>query len=169
MDYFEHSHLFPYAVGNKAREMISTIWFTTTVETTVFEAGSVPTIHLVQAHIQATHNLNPHSHGDCKDGIKQKFEWMWLIANGSSLFHVRNTYLSQDRLLADLRCTDPRDDKIRIERRKGAHCEIPTHWELHNTELRRWRHEDPTLLRVKGDPSKGKTMLLRDIVDRLKG
>jgi len=72
------------------------------------------------------------------------------------------------RCLADLRSTDPRDDKSRIEATKGGLLADSYRWVLDNTEFQRWRNEDNQLLWIKGDPGKGKTMLLCGIIDELK-
>jgi hypothetical protein len=71
--------------------------------------------------------------------------------------------------LKDLRVTDPRDDKTRIEQTKAGLLQNSYGWILDNPRLRQW-HDDPesTLLWIKADPGKGKTMLLCGIVDELK-
>jgi hypothetical protein len=71
--------------------------------------------------------------------------------------------------LQDLRSTDPRDDKRRIEETKGGLLEDSYCWILENSDFRRWR-DDPQsrLLWIEGDPGKGKTMLLCGIVKNLK-
>jgi hypothetical protein len=63
--------------------------------------------------------------------------------------------------IQDIRHTDPRDDKKRIEETKGGLLAESYRWILDNTSFQRWR-QDPhsPLLWVKGDPGKGKTMLL---------
>ncbi|KAI8710889.1 NACHT domain-containing protein [Fusarium sp. LHS14.1] len=72
------------------------------------------------------------------------------------------------RCLKDLRETDPRDDKTRIQETKGGLLRDSYRWILDNDEFRRWR-DDPQsqLLWIKGDPGKGKTMLLCGIIDEL--
>jgi hypothetical protein len=68
-----------------------------------------------------------------------------------------------------LRLTDPRDDKKRIEETKGGLLEDSYHWILEHSDFRRWRDDDENrLLWIKGDPGKGKTMLLCGIIDELK-
>ena len=71
--------------------------------------------------------------------------------------------------LKDLRTTDPRHDKTRIEQTKGGLLRDSFCWILDSPKLRQWR-DDPesTLLWIKADPGKGKTMLLCGIVDELK-
>ena len=71
----------------------------------------------------------------------------------------------------DLRATDPRDDKARIEQTKGGLLKDSYRWILRNADFQRWRHGDDQqsrLLWIKGDPGKGKTMLLCGIIDELK-
>ncbi|PVH67321.1 NACHT-domain-containing protein, partial [Cadophora sp. DSE1049] len=70
--------------------------------------------------------------------------------------------------LQDLRTTDPRDDKRRIEETKGGLLRDSYRWILDNSEFRRW-HDDKQsqLLWIRGDPGKGKTMLLCGIIDKL--
>ena len=73
-----------------------------------------------------------------------------------------------DRCIADLRATDPRDDKKRIEQAKGGVLKESYCWILDNPEFRRWRDcQQSRLLWIKGDPGKGKTMLLCGIIDEL--
>jgi hypothetical protein len=67
-----------------------------------------------------------------------------------------------------LRTTDPRDDKKRIEETKGGLLEDSYRWILENPDFQQWRNdEEKHLLWVKGDPGKGKTMLLCGIVNEL--
>ncbi|KAL2196899.1 NACHT domain-containing protein [Corynascus similis CBS 632.67] len=69
----------------------------------------------------------------------------------------------------DLRTTDPRDDKTRIEQTKGGLLADSYRWVLDNTDFRRWRDDGQSrLLWIKGDPGKGKTMLLCGIINELK-
>ena len=68
----------------------------------------------------------------------------------------------------DIRHTDPRHDKKRIEDTKGGLLADSYRWVLDNTTFQQWR-QDPNsrLLWVKGDPGKGKTMLLCGLIDEL--
>ncbi|KAH6977605.1 NACHT domain-containing protein [Ilyonectria destructans] len=70
--------------------------------------------------------------------------------------------------LKDLRETDPRDDKARIQATKGGLLRDSYRWILDHDDFLRWR-DDPQsqLLWIKGDPGKGKTMLLCGIIDEL--
>jgi hypothetical protein len=64
--------------------------------------------------------------------------------------------------------TDPRDDKTRIEKSKGGLLKSVYCWILDNSHFLQWRDDDRRrLLWVKGDPGKGKTMLLCGIIDEL--
>ncbi|KAL2194676.1 NACHT domain-containing protein, partial [Corynascus similis CBS 632.67] len=73
------------------------------------------------------------------------------------------------KFLKDLRTTDPRDDKTRIEQTKGGLLADSYRWVLDNTDFRRWRDDGQSrLLWIKGDPGKGKTMLLCGIINELK-
>jgi hypothetical protein len=70
--------------------------------------------------------------------------------------------------IRSLRITDPRDDKKRIEDTKGGLLEDSYQWVLVNPTFKQW-HDDPgsPLLWIKGDPGKGKTMLLCGIINEL--
>jgi len=67
-----------------------------------------------------------------------------------------------------LRTTDPRDDKVRIEAFKGGLLKGSYRWVLDNAAFQQWRNDsNGQLLWIKGDPGKGKTMLLCGIIDEL--
>ena len=68
--------------------------------------------------------------------------------------------------LRDLRVSDPRDDKKRIEETKGGLLQDSYRWILNSDDFQRWRSMDQNrILWIKGDPGKGKTMLLCGIID----
>lgn len=70
--------------------------------------------------------------------------------------------------LKDLRPTDPRHDKTRIEQTNGGLLADSYRWILDSAEFRRWSDDEQSrLLWIKGDPGKGKTMLLCGIIDEL--
>lgn len=70
--------------------------------------------------------------------------------------------------LRDLRPSDPRDDKRRIEETKGGLLVDSYRWILDSTAFQQWRTDSHNrLLWVKGDPGKGKTMLLCGIINEL--
>ncbi|KAJ5793677.1 hypothetical protein N7457_000276 [Penicillium paradoxum] len=67
-----------------------------------------------------------------------------------------------------LHATDPRRDKDRIERVKGGLFEDAYNWVLENADFKQWcDNEESQLLWIKGDPGKGKTMLLCGIINEL--
>ncbi|EHK44800.1 hypothetical protein TRIATDRAFT_38238, partial [Trichoderma atroviride IMI 206040] len=70
--------------------------------------------------------------------------------------------------LRDLRSTDPVDDKKRIQTTKGGLLRDSYAWILTNSAFLQWR-DDPKcpLLWIRGNPGKGKTMLLCGIVDEM--
>jgi hypothetical protein len=73
-----------------------------------------------------------------------------------------------EQCIQDIRQTDPRDDKKRIEETKGGLLADSYCWVLDNITFQQWQ-QDPhsRLLWVKGDPGKGKTMLLCGIINEL--
>jgi hypothetical protein len=67
-----------------------------------------------------------------------------------------------------LRLTDPRDDKKRIEETKGGLLGESSNWILEHSDFQQWRNDQQSpLLWIKGDPGKGKTMLLCSIINEL--
>lgn len=70
--------------------------------------------------------------------------------------------------LLDLRVTDPRTDKKEIEDKKGSLLKDSYKWILEHTDYQRFQSEkECRVLWIKGDPGKGKTMLLCGIIDEL--
>jgi len=78
--------------------------------------------------------------------------------------------IQEDReCIQHLRLTDPRDDKKRIEETKGGLLEDSYHWILEHSDFQQWRNDQKSrLLWIKGNPGKGKTMLLCGIINELK-
>ncbi|KAG4438740.1 hypothetical protein IFR05_005768 [Cadophora sp. M221] len=73
-----------------------------------------------------------------------------------------------EKCLQDLHLSNPRDDKKRIEDTKGGLLKDSYRWILENSDFRRWRdNQQSRLLWIKGDPGKGKTMLLCGIINEL--
>ena len=73
-----------------------------------------------------------------------------------------------NKCLRDLRPTDPCDDKKRIEDTKGGLLKDLHRWILDNADFQRWINDQQSrLLWIKGDPGKGKTMLLCGIINEL--
>jgi len=74
----------------------------------------------------------------------------------------------QNTCIQDMRLTDPRDDKKRIEDTQGGLLADSYRWVLDNAAfLQLQLRSDCRLLWVKGDPGKGKTMLLCGVIDEL--
>ncbi|OAG12146.1 HET-domain-containing protein [Paraphaeosphaeria sporulosa] len=74
----------------------------------------------------------------------------------------------QVECLRDLFATDPLKDKKRIEETKGGLLANSYRWVLDNTTFQQWQQDTHSrLLWVKGDPGKGKTMLLCGIINEL--
>jgi hypothetical protein len=69
--------------------------------------------------------------------------------------------------LESLRATNPRHDKKRIEQEKGGLLRDSYSWVLNHVDFQHWRKEQTGLLWIRGDPGKGKTMLLCGIIDDL--
>jgi hypothetical protein len=73
-----------------------------------------------------------------------------------------------ERCIQDIHNTDPRDDKKRILETKGGLLADSYRWVLDNITFRQWQKDEYSrLLWVKGDPGKGKTMLLCGVIDEL--
>lgn len=70
--------------------------------------------------------------------------------------------------LQDLLVSNPHDDKTRIENAKGGLLYDSYVWVCDNNEYKKWFEEpEHPLLWIRGDPGKGKTMLLCGIIDEL--
>jgi hypothetical protein len=81
---------------------------------------------------------------------------------------VREIIDKRERCIQDLCITDPYEDKKRIEDTKGGLLKDSYRWILENFDFQRWRSvQQGALLWIKGDPGKGKTMLLCGIIDEL--
>ncbi|RYP39996.1 hypothetical protein DL767_001930 [Monosporascus sp. MG133] len=78
-----------------------------------------------------------------------------------------------EEFLGDLVESDPRTDMCRIKSDKGGFLEDCFSWILEDSQLKDWQdNKDIRLLWIKGDPGKGKTILMiglvNGIIDRLK-
>lgn len=69
--------------------------------------------------------------------------------------------------LHDLRITDPRLDKKRILDTKGPLLRDSYRWIFDHQDYQRWLSAQNGILWIKGDPGKGKTMLLCGIIESL--
>jgi hypothetical protein len=86
----------------------------------------------------------------------------------SAFRRLREEIDKLEKCIQDLRLTDPRDDKKRIEDTKGGLLEDSYRWILENTDFQQWRSvQQIRMLWIKGDPGKGKTMLLCGIINEL--
>ncbi|KAL0937160.1 Vegetative incompatibility protein HET-E-1-like protein 15 [Colletotrichum truncatum] len=109
--------------------------------------------------------------GDC---AQTTFDGVGVQISGAGNFHAgRDVFIgkvspNKSRCLVDLRLTDPAIDKLRIEASKGGLIKDLCYWILENPDFAAWR-DDPMsrLLWVRGDPGKGKTMLLCGIINEL--
>ncbi|KAH9205195.1 NACHT domain-containing protein, partial [Leptodontidium sp. 2 PMI_412] len=73
-----------------------------------------------------------------------------------------------NKCLQDLHLSNPRDDKKRIEDTKGGLLKDSYRWILENSDFHQWSNDQQSrLLWIKGDPGKGKTMLLCGIINEL--
>ncbi|KAL7798166.1 hypothetical protein V8C37DRAFT_247410 [Trichoderma ceciliae] len=74
----------------------------------------------------------------------------------------------EEQCLRDLRVTDPRDDKRRIEDAVGGLLQGAYDWVIEHSDFVAWRDQPKNrLMWIKGDPGKGKTMLMCGIIDEL--
>ncbi|KAH8800784.1 hypothetical protein F5884DRAFT_741347 [Xylogone sp. PMI_703] len=81
---------------------------------------------------------------------------------------LREIIDKREKCVKDLHLTDPRHDKKRIEDTKGGLLEDSYRWIFENSEFEQWRSiQQNQLLWIKGDPGKGKTMLLCGIINEL--
>jgi hypothetical protein len=97
------------------------------------------------------------------EGTEQAFRRLY-----NKIESQKDDFKKREDCLRDLRPTDPRDDKKRIEDTKGGLLKGSYRWVLDNDSFKKW-HNDPQSqqLWIKGDPGKGKTMLLCGIIDEL--
>jgi len=88
---------------------------------------------------------------------------------GRSFSRLQDEIKKLEKCTRDLHVSDPRRDKARIEETKGGLMEESYHWIFQNPDFLHWRNDPQSrLLWIKGDPGKGKTMLLCGIINELK-
>jgi hypothetical protein len=81
---------------------------------------------------------------------------------------LRDELKKRESCIRDLCITDPRQDKKRIEETKGGILADCYGWIVDNPCFVQWRSQPQNqLLWIRGDPGKGKTMLLCGIIDEL--
>ncbi|GKT43277.1 vegetative incompatibility protein HET-E-1 [Colletotrichum spaethianum] len=115
------------------------------------------------------------SHISQEPGARSEFDGVGIQHSGSGNFSARDVYIGstsnserEREFLRDLRVSDPRDDKHRIERTKGGLLRESYRWILDHNDFGRWHYDGQSrLLWIKGDPGKGKTMLLCGIINEL--
>jgi len=75
---------------------------------------------------------------------------------------------SPHQCLRDLRVTDPREDRARIEGDKDRLLRDCYAWILDDDSFQQWRTQDASrLLWIRGDPGKGKTMMMMGLIGEL--
>ncbi|KAI2764691.1 hypothetical protein DTO012A8_9515 [Penicillium roqueforti] len=95
------------------------------------------------------------------------------IQVGQNNGHIITQFLQSETslnqaCLRDLRTTNPHHDKDRIENTNGGLLKDSYCWILDNEEFQQWQNNQSNcLLWIRGDPGKGKTMLLCGIIDEL--
>ncbi|KAJ5730150.1 uncharacterized protein N7483_004658 [Penicillium malachiteum] len=101
------------------------------------------------------------------NGINGGFQPGVINGNIGSVTIGQTASLDQECLRA-LRTTDPRHDKERIKDSKGGLLEDCYRWILENQAFKQWQNSQSNrLLCIRGDPGKGKTMLLCGIIEEL--
>ncbi|KAL0932792.1 beta transducin-like protein HET-D2Y [Colletotrichum truncatum] len=112
-------------------------------------------------------------HRAIQPNVRSELHGTGIQHSGSGNFSARDIYFGATSngdcdFLQALYITDPRDDKSRIERVKGGLLRDSYRWILEHDDFRQWRDGGQSrLLWIKGDPGKGKTMLLCGIIDEL--
>ena len=90
----------------------------------------------------------------------------WLCANHFWQENEQHLDPQNRSCIQDLRTTDPREDKKRIEDTKGGLLRDLYQWIFEHPDFHNWcNNEQGRVLWIKGDPGKGKTMLLCGIID----
>ena len=94
-------------------------------------------------------------------------QFYWNVTNLVTALVQSETSLNQ-ACLRDLRTTNPHHDKDRIQNTNGGLLKDSYCWILDNKEFQQWQdNASNSLLWIRGDPGKGKTMLLCGIIDEL--
>lgn len=87
---------------------------------------------------------------------------------GGAIRRLEEAIERRNICIRDIRLSNPRDDKKRIEEAKGGLLKDAYCWALQTSEFQQWRStEDSSILWIKGDPGKGKTMLLCGMIEEL--
>lgn len=113
---------------------------------------------------------NPHHHTTTYDGNTIDGKAIAILGNvhGDIHFPDGSGGSAGNRCLRDLRVTDPREDRARIEGEKDKLLKDCYAWILDDTSFQRWRtHGKLRLLWIKGDLGKGKTMMTMGMIAEL--
>jgi len=90
------------------------------------------------------------------------------IEAATAFRRLREVIDKREKCVQDLRLTNPCYNKRRIKDTKGSLVVDLYRWILKNPDFKRWRdNQESRLLWIKGDPGKGKTMLLCGIINKL--
>src|SRR5215469_13609423 len=90
-----------------------------------------------------------------------------ILGNVHGDLHFPNNS-SREPCLRALGASDPRVEKDRIEMNKDKLLKQCYTWILDNSDFRRWRDSKQSrLLWIKGDPGKGKTMMMIALAEEL--
>ncbi|KAJ5737279.1 uncharacterized protein N7483_002404 [Penicillium malachiteum] len=101
------------------------------------------------------------------NGVNHGFQVGVINGNIQNLTIGQRESLDQ-ACLRDLRTTNPYDDKERIKRTSGGLLRDSYYWIFDNEAFRKWQdNQSHRLLWIRGDPGKGKTMLLCGIIEEL--
>ncbi|KAF3288102.1 hypothetical protein TWF132_008080 [Orbilia oligospora] len=99
---------------------------------------------------------------------KAVLERYTLPGISTTIIPEKVTFDEQDKkCLADLRVTNPIDDKARITQTKGNLLKGSYTWILEHEDFKAWGRNETQLLWITGDPGKGKTMLLCSLIEEL--
>ncbi|EGX50759.1 hypothetical protein AOL_s00054g845 [Orbilia oligospora ATCC 24927] len=99
---------------------------------------------------------------------KAVLERYTLPGISTTIIPEKVTFDEQDKkCLADLRVTNPIDDKARITQTKGNLLKGSYIWILEHEDFKAWGRNQTQLLWITGDPGKGKTMLLCGLIEEL--
>ncbi|KAK6605156.1 Vegetative incompatibility protein HET-E-1-like protein 15 [Botrytis cinerea] len=103
--------------------------------------------------------------------VEERLQWIQhrqTTLEEDKAYSLLDEFYKKQKCIQDLRLSDPRDDKKRIEDTKGGLLEGLYDWILENPDFQQWRKDQQSrLLWIKGDPGKGKTMLLCGVINEL--
>ncbi|CZR68638.1 uncharacterized protein PAC_18537 [Phialocephala subalpina] len=101
---------------------------------------------------------------DCWDDQTEKQSLTASVGSDST----RDQTPLYKQCLRDLRATNPRIDKRRIEGSKDRLLQGSCSWLVRDAAFQSWwAHDDPHLLWIHGDPGKGKTMMMLSLYSEL--